>query len=252
MGQNQENMLYLVPTPIGNLEDMTYRSVRILKEVDYILAEDTRSSRPLLQHYAIDQPLYAHHAHNEQESSLQVVTDLKAGKSVALISDAGTPGISDPGFYLLRACVAEGLAVSCLPGASAVIPALVGAGLACDRFHFEGFLPHKKGRQSRLDYLADLPNTFALYESPHRLEKCLQQLAKVCGEERQAVVCRELSKKFESFHRGNLSELQAFFKAHPDKVRGEIVIVVEGQTEKKKKKDKYAKFKKAPKRPELD
>lgn len=210
-------MLYLVPTPIGNLEDMTYRSVRILKEVDYILAEDTRSSRPLLQHYAIDQPLYAHHAHNEQESSLQVVNDLKAGKSVALISDAGTPGISDPGFYLLRACVAEGLAVSCLPGASAVIPALVGAGLACDRFHFEGFLPHKKGRQTRLDYLADLPNTFALYESPHRLEKCLEQLAQVCGEERQAVVCQNSLKSLKAFIEVIWPSYKPFLRPNPIK-----------------------------------
>jgi 16S rRNA (cytidine1402-2'-O)-methyltransferase len=219
-------MLYLVPTPIGNLEDMTLRGIRTLKEVDLVLAEDTRTSRRLLDHFGIETPLRAFHAHNEHAAVNGVIKELQAGKKLALISDAGTPGISDPGFLLVRACVREGLEVECLPGASALVPALVQSGLPCDRFHFEGFLPHKKGRQTRLKYLAKLEHTFALYESPHRLIKCLEQLIEFCGPERPVCVQRELSKLHQESHRGTLSEVLAFFQSRADKVRGEIVIVV--------------------------
>lgn len=220
-------MLYIVPTPIGNLEDMTYRAVRILKEVHIILAEDTRTSKKLLDHYGIETPLRAYHQHNEHRIVESLVSQIGAGQNVALISDAGTPGISDPGFLLVRACVQAGLPVNCLPGATAIIPALVVSGLPCDKFHFEGFLPHKKGRQTRLKYLVELKTTFALYESPHRLVKCLNQLAEFAGKERQAVVCRELTKIYEEIKRGTLEELIAHFGANA-KVKGEIVIVVAG------------------------
>ncbi len=220
-------MLYIVPTPIGNLEDMTYRAVRILKEAHIVLAEDTRTSKKLLDHYGIETPLRAYHQHNEHRIVESLVNQIGAGQQVALISDAGTPGISDPGFLLVRACVQAGLPVNCLPGATAIIPALVVSGLPCDKFHFEGFLPHKKGRQTRLKYLAELKTTFALYESPHRLVKCLNQLVEFAGKERQAVVCRELTKIYEEIKRGTLEELIAHFGANT-KVKGEIVIVVAG------------------------
>lgn len=220
-------MLYIVPTPIGNLEDMTYRAVRILKEAHIILAEDTRTSKRLLDHYDIETPLRSYHQHNEHRIVESLVNQIGAGQNVALISDAGTPGISDPGFLLVRACVQAGLPVNCLPGATAVIPALVVSGLPCDKFHFEGFLPHKKGRQTRLKYLSDLKTTFALYESPHRLVKCLNQLAEFSGKERQAVVCRELTKMYEEIKRGTLEELATYFDTNT-KVKGEIVIVVAG------------------------
>lgn len=234
-------MLYLIPTPIGNLEDITLRAIRMLKEVDLILAEDTRTSRKLLDHYGIETPLRAHHAHNEHAAITGVLRDLQAGKKMALISDAGTPGISDPGFLLVRECVKHEIRIECLPGATALIPALVLSGLPCDRFHFEGFLPHKKGRQTRAQYLASLPNTFALYESPHRLLKGLEQLLEFCGENRQACVVRELSKLFEEAHRGTLGTLVAFFQQYPTKIKGEIVIVVAGKEGKEDKHEKNEK-----------
>ncbi len=221
-------MLYLVPTPIGNLEDITLRALRILKEVDLILAEDTRTSRKLLQHYEIDTPLRAYHAHNEHGITQSLVDSLQNGQTLALISDAGTPAISDPGFLLVRACHQQGVRVECLPGATALIPALVSSGLPADKFYFEGFLPHKKGRRTRLDYLATLPHTFLLYESPFRLVKCLRQLIEVCGPDRPAGVCRELSKLHEEVKTGSLTELAEYFDGDK-KVKGEIVVVVGGK-----------------------
>ena len=193
-----------------------------------MLAEDTRTSRPLLQHYGVETPLRAYHAHNEHALVEQLVTELKAGSTYALITDAGTPGISDPGFLLVRACREAGVEVSCLPGAAAFIPALAASGIPCDRFHFEGFLPHKKGRQTRLTYLAELPNTFVLYESPHRIAKLLGQLEEHCGPDRQACVAREISKLYEEITTAPLSELKADYAAR-GKVRGEIVVVVAGK-----------------------
>lgn len=220
-------MLYIVPTPIGNLEDITLRALRILKEVALIMAEDTRTSRRLLDHYGITTPMRAFHAHNEHAVTERIVDELATGVDMALVSDAGTPGISDPGFLLARACQRRGVRVECLPGATAFVPALVSSGLPCDTFHFEGFLPHKKGRQTRLKYLAELPHTFVLYESPHRLLKCLEELATFCGTERPACVARELSKKHEEVKTAALSELKAHFGAK--EVKGEIVIVVGGK-----------------------
>lgn len=230
-------MLYIVPTPIGNLEDMTFRAIRILKEVNIIFAEDTRTSKKLLNHFDISTPVRSYHQHNEHKISESIVQQLVAGQKAALISDAGTPAISDPGFLLVRACVQAGVKVECLPGATALIPALVVSGLPNDKFHFEGFLPHKKGRQTRLKYLAELPTTFVLYESPFRLVKCLEQLSLHCGAERQAVVCRELSKMYEEVQRNSLPLLIEHFKKK-EKVKGEIVIIVEG---KKSKDEKYIK-----------
>ena len=220
-------MLYLIPTPIGNLEDITLRAIRILGEVNMILAEDTRTSGKLLKHLNIDTPLRSYHAHNEHRTTDGIIDLLQNGQSLALISDAGTPAISDPGFMLVRACHQQGIKVECLPGPTALIPALVVSGLPCDKFFFEGFLPHKKGRRTRLDYLATLPYTFALYESPFRLVKCLQQLAEVCGADRPACVCRELSKLHEEVKTGTLEELIAHFGGDK-KVKGEIVVVVGG------------------------
>lgn len=220
-------MLYIIPTPIGNLEDITLRALRLLREVDLVLAEDTRTTRHLFQHYGIETPLRAYHAHNEHGVLGGIVAQLQQGQTIALVSDAGTPAISDPGFLLVRACVREGVRVECLPGATAFVPALVSSGLPCDTFHYEGFLPHKKGRQTRLLYLAALPHTFVLYESPNRLVKCLKQLAEYCGEERQACVCRELSKHFEEVRTDTLAGLIAHFEPQA-KVKGEIVVVVSG------------------------
>jgi 16S rRNA (cytidine1402-2'-O)-methyltransferase len=220
-------MLHVVPTPIGNLEDITLRAIRILKEADLVLAEDTRTTKVLFQKHGIETPLRAFHAHNEHGVTQGIVAQLQTGASIALVSDAGTPGISDPGFLLIRACVQGGVQVECLPGATAFVPALVASGLPCDRFHYEGFLPHKKGRQTRLKYLATLPNTFVLYESPHRLLRCIEELMAVCGPERRACVARELSKLHEELHRGSLDELGAYF-SDASKVRGEIAIVVAG------------------------
>ena len=220
-------MLYVIPTPVGNLEDITYRAVRLLGEVDLILAEDTRTSKRLLDHYQITTALRSHHAHNEHGTTPGLVEDLQNGAAYALVSDAGTPGISDPGFLLIRACVQAGVRVECLPGATAFVPALVASGLPCDKFHFEGFLPHKKGRQTRLKYLARLPHTFVLYESPHRLVKCLQQLVEHCGPDRLACVARELSKLHEDVRTEPLSDLIHFYTQK--KPKGEIVLVIAGE-----------------------
>lgn len=222
-------MLYVVPTPVGNLEDITLRALRVLKEADLILAEDTRTSSVLLKHYDIHTPLKSHHKFNEHETSESMADRIQAGLQVALISDAGTPGISDPGFMLVRACVERGVEVQCLPGATAFVPALVDSGLPCDRFYFEGFLPQKKGRQTRLLKLAEQEHTMIIYESPFRLQKTLEQLAEYLGAERQASVSREISKKFEDTQRGTLAELITHFKEHPAK--GEIVIIVDGRHE---------------------
>lgn len=224
-------MLYLVPTPVGNLEDITLRALRVLKEVDLILAEDTRTSSVLLKHYDIHTPLRSHHKFNEHETSNAVADEMAAGKNVALISDAGTPGISDPGFMLARACIEKGVEVQCLPGATAFVPALIDSGLPCDRFYFEGFLPQKKGRQTRLQQLAEQEHTMIIYESPFRLVKTLEQLAQVLGTERRASVSREISKKFEDTQRGTLVELIEHYKQTPPK--GEIVMIVEGKSSKK-------------------
>lgn len=222
-------MLYVVPTPIGNLEDITLRALRVLKEADLILAEDTRTSSVLLKHYDIHTPLKSHHKFNEHETSNEMAERILGGLNVALISDAGTPGISDPGFMLVRACVERGVEVQCLPGATAFVPALVDSGLPCDRFYFEGFLPQKKGRQTRLVKLAQQEHTMIIYESPFRLQKTLEQLAEYLGGGRLASVSREISKVYEETRRGSLAELVQSFKEHPAK--GEIVIIVDGKHE---------------------
>jgi len=220
-------MLYIVPTPIGNLEDITLRAIRILKETDLILAEDTRNTMVLLKHYGIENKLSSHHAFNEHKSVHAVVEKLKGGLTIALVSDAGTPGISDPGFLLVRECLKENIHIECLPGPTALIPALVNYGLPCDRFIFEGFLPHKKGRQTRLLKLAEEESTLVFYESPFRLVKTLEQLAVAFGAERHASVSRELTKMYEENARGTLEELAKYFTTKT--VKGEIVIVVEGK-----------------------
>lgn len=217
-------MLYVVPTPVGNLEDITLRALRVLGEVDLILAEDTRTSSVLLKHYDIHTPLKSHHKFNEHETSADIVERLRAGADIALISDAGTPGISDPGFFLVRAAAEAGIEIQCLPGATAFVPALVDSGLPCDRFYFEGFLPQKKGRQTRLRLLAEQEQTMVLYESPFRLVKTLEQLAETLGSDRRASVSREISKLHEQTVRGTLAELVEHFRATPPK--GEIVICV--------------------------
>lgn len=219
-------MLYLIPTPIGNLEDITLRALRILKEVDKIWAEDTRVTKRLLGHFGIQTPVGPFHAFNEHHVTAGIVAQMKAGATFALASDAGTPGISDPGFLLVRECVQEGVRVECLPGPTAFVPALASSGLPSDKFHFEGFLPHKKGRQTRLQYLATLPHTFILYESPNRLVKCLDQLAEHCGPERPACVARELTKIHEEVRTDSLAGLSLYFKEK--NVKGEIVIIVGG------------------------
>jgi 16S rRNA (cytidine1402-2'-O)-methyltransferase len=219
--------LFLVPTPIGNLEDMTFRAVRILKEVDLILAEDTRTSAPLLKHFGIDKKIFSHHQHNEHKSVTEVIRFLKEGKQIALISDAGTPAISDPGFLLVREAIRNHIALECLPGPTAFVPALVNSGLAADRFTFEGFLPVKKGRQTRMKELVNEPRTMIFYESPHRLLKTLEELAQYLGTDRQASVSRELSKMFEETVRGTLEEIKLHFETHT--LKGEIVICVAGK-----------------------
>lgn len=219
--------LYIVPTPIGNLGDMTLRSIEVLKKVDLILAEDTRVSGKLLKHYAIETPMRSHHMHNEHKSVNAIVANIQSGTEIALITDAGTPAISDPGFLLVRACVEANIEVSCLPGATAFVPALVNSGLPNDRFVFEGFLPPKKGRQKRLLELQDEIRTIILYESPYKLVKTLLQLSEVLGEDRKASVSRELSKIYEEQIRGSLSEIILHFQEKPPK--GEIVIIVEGK-----------------------
>lgn len=219
-------ILYVVPTPVGNMEDITLRALRILKEADLILAEDTRTSGKLLKHYDIHNHLQSHHKFNEHGTSQAVVERLKAGETIALISDAGTPGISDPGFYLVREAVAAGIEVQCLPGATALIPALVSSGLPDDRFCFEGFLPQKKGRQTRLESLREETRTMVFYESPYRVLKTLQQFAEVFGDDRKVSCCREISKVHEESVRGTLAEVIAHFKE--TEPRGEFVIVVGG------------------------
>ncbi len=224
--------LYLIPTPIGNLEDITLRALRILKECDIILAEDTRNSGFLLEHFGIDKKVFAHHQHNEHHSAAEMVRRISSGEKVALISDAGTPGISDPGFLLTRECLKAGIEVECLPGATAFVPALIQSGLPCERFCFEGFLPVKKGRQTRLIELSKESRTMIFYESPFRLLKTLEQFAEYFGAERPASVSRELTKMYEETQRGTLTEIKNYFS---DKtIKGEIVIVVQGMGKGKK------------------
>jgi len=219
-------VLYIVPTPIGNLGDFTHRAQEVLASVDIILAEDTRVTRRLLDKYDIHTPLRAYHAHNEHQTTANVIDLLKEGKTLALVSDAGTPGISDPGFMLVRACREASEEVVVLPGPTAFVPALVGSGFPCDRFFFEGFLPHKKGRQTRWKYLATLPYTIILYESPYRLLKCLEEIKTYFVEIRNVCVVREISKMYEQYHHGTPEELLAEFKAHPGKVKGEMVVII--------------------------
>ena len=219
--------LYIVPTPIGNLEDITLRALRILKEVDFILAEDTRTSSVLLRHYHIETRLSSHHKFNEHKTVEHIAERILAGENVALISDAGTPSISDPGFLLTRTCLTMGVEVECLPGATAFVPALVNSGFPSDRFCFEGFLPQKKGRQKKLKELVDETRTMIFYESPYRLVKALEQFIEYFGAERNVSVSRELSKLFEENYRGTVAEVLAHFKAKT--VKGEIVIVLEGK-----------------------
>lgn len=220
-------MLYLVPTPIGNLEDITLRALNVLKEVDLIACEDTRTSSKLLNHYGIATPKTSYHDHNEHQKTPQLIEKMKAGQRIALISDAGSPGISDPGFYLVRACVEENIPIYALPGSTALVPALTLSGLPTNRFVFEGFLPVKKGRQKRLSELKDEYRTMVFYESPHRIVKTLEQFETVFGEDRPAAVSRELTKAFEETVRSTLGELKKTFAAQ-NKVRGELVIVVAG------------------------
>lgn len=220
--------LFLVPTPIGNLKDMTYRAVEVLKNVDLILAEDTRTSGKLLKHFEIATSMQSHHMHNEHKTVNGIVEKLKSGTQIALISDAGTPAISDPGFLLTRACIQEGIEVECLPGATAFVPALVNSGLPNDKFVFEGFLPIKKGRQTRLNFLADESRTMIFYESPHKLIKTLHNFCEYFGEDRMVSVSRELTKLYEETIRGTVKDVLDFYTNKPPK--GELVIIVEGKS----------------------
>lgn len=219
--------LYIVPTPIGNLDDMTFRAIKVLKDVDIILAEDTRTSGKLMKHFEIGTPLQSHHIHNEHKSIERIVQQILAGTTFALISDAGTPAISDPGFLLVRACVQNEIDVECLPGATALIPALVNSGLPNDKFHFEGFLPHKKGRHTRLLQLAELEYSIVLYESPHRILKALNQFIEYFGGDRKVSISREISKLHEETIRGSLEEIIEILDKKP--IKGEIVIVIAGK-----------------------
>lgn len=231
-------ILYIVPTPIGNLQDMTFRAVEVLKNVSLILAEDTRQTKKLLQHFEIEKQMHSHHKFNEHQTTENVINRLQAGDDLALVSDGGTPAISDPGFFLARACIEAGIEVQTLPGAVAFVPALVNSGLATDKFVFEGFLPHKKGRSTRLSLLAEDPRTVIFYESPHRIIKTLEQIKEFFGEERTVSISREITKKFEETVRGSAQELIAHFTNKAPK--GEFVIVVEGKAkEVKMKKNKY-------------
>ena len=225
----EQGMLYVVPTPVGNMEDMTFRAIRILKEADVILAEDTRTSSVLLHHFEIRNQLISHHKFNEHQTCQHVVERILSGQTVALISDAGTPGISDPGFLLVRECTRAGIEVQTLPGATAFVPALVSSGLPCDKFCFEGFLPQKKGRQKRLQELKDEERTIIFYESPYRVVKTLQQFAEVFGSERPVSVCREISKVHEESVRGTIQEVLSHFTEHEPK--GEFVIILGKQTD---------------------
>jgi 16S rRNA (cytidine1402-2'-O)-methyltransferase len=221
--------LCLVPTPIGNLEDITLRALRVLRECDLIFAEDTRVTKRLLAHYEISKLVLPFHAHNEHKTLTNALEKIKSNQLTVLVSDAGTPGISDPGFLLVRACVQEGIVLDCLPGPTAFVPALVASGFPCDRFIFEGFLPHKKGRMTRLMKLAQEDRTIVLYESPHRLVKCLGQIEEIFGPERKVCVAREISKFFEEYQRGDVSDVKKHFEEHPPK--GEIVVLIEGINE---------------------
>lgn len=227
--------LYLIPTPVGNLEDITLRALRLLKEVDLVLAEDTRTTAKLLKHYGISTPLLSHHKFNEHQQVERIAERLQRGENIALVSDAGTPGISDPGFLLTKTCVEQDIETECLPGATAFVPALVNSGFPCDRFCFEGFLPQKKGRQKRLAALADETRTLIFYESPYRLTKALEQMAEHFGQDRSACVAREISKVFEEYKRGSLQELIRYFTEKG--VKGEIVIIVEGKNQTGKKEE---------------
>lgn len=227
--------LYLVPTPIGNLDDMTFRAIKVLKEVDLILAEDTRTSSKLLHHFEIQNKLSSHHKFNEHQTAEHLARRIESGENIALISDAGTPGISDPGFLLVRQCLEMGVEVETLPGATALIPALVNSGLPSDRFCFEGFLPQKKGRQKKIQSLLEEERTMIFYESPYRLLKTLEQFMSFFGEERQVSVSRELSKLYEENFRGTLKEASAHFKAKA--IKGEIVVVLAGKAVKATKED---------------
>lgn len=228
--------LFLVPTPIGNLEDMTFRAIRVLKEVDLILAEDTRTSAPMLKHFGIDKKVYSHHQHNEHKATAEIIKFLSQGQNIALISDAGTPAISDPGFFLVREALKNDIEVECLPGPTAFVPALVNSGLPSDQFVFEGFLPVKKGRQTRLKLLAQEERTMIFYESPHRLLKTLAEFAEYLGEERQASVSRELTKMYEETVRGSLTEIKSHFENNV--LKGEFVMCVAGKPSGKSK-NKY-------------
>ncbi|MFD2203898.1 16S rRNA (cytidine(1402)-2'-O)-methyltransferase [Shivajiella indica] len=230
MQQEEEKtvQLFLVPTPIGNLKDITFRALEVLKSVDVILAEDTRTTGKLLKHYQINRPLQSYHIFNEHKTVEKIIERLRKGEVMALVSDAGTPGISDPGFLLVRAVKEAGMEVNCLPGPTAFVPALVNSGLPTDRFTFEGFLPHKKGRQTRIQGLVGETRTMIFYESPHRLMKTLEQFAEAFGPARMASVSRELSKLFEENIRGSLADLILYYQEHP--IKGEIVLVVEGIT----------------------
>ena len=232
--------LYIVPTPIGNLDDITLRAIKVLKEADFILAEDTRTSAFLLKHLGIEKKLYAHHKFNEHATAASVAEAIGEGRTVALVSDAGTPGISDPGFLLVRTCVEAGIEVETLPGATALIPALVQSGFPCDRFCFEGFLPQKKGRMKRMEELKDESRSIIFYESPFRVVKCLEQFAETFGSDRRVSVSRELTKKFEQTIRGTIGEVLEYFTEHEPK--GECVIVVAGspKPEKAEKRNRYA------------
>ena len=219
--------LYVIPTPIGNLEDITFRAVRLLKEVDAILAEDTRTTKNLLNHFEIDNKLIAYHLNNEHKVVDRLVDEMKSGLNYGLVSDAGTPGISDPGFLIVRECLKNEIEVECLPGATAFVPALVNSGFPCEKFVYEGFLPHKKGRQTRIQKIAEEERTVVLYESPHRIMKALEQFNEAFDEGRKIAVCRELSKKFEETVRGTAEELIEYFTHHP--IKGEFVVVIEGK-----------------------
>ncbi len=228
--------LFLVPTPIGNMEDITLRAIRVLREADFVLCEDTRTTKNLLKHYELDKRCMAYHIHNEHQQLRNLVAQIKMAESVALVSDAGTPGISDPGFLLLRECVAQGIEVECLPGATALIPAVVNSGLPCDSFYFNGFLPHKKGKESTLRRLAAMDETVIFYESPHRLAKTLSMMLPFFGSQRPVSISRELTKIHEETFRGTLEEAMARFPIDQE-VKGEIVVVVGANPDKKVKKD---------------
>ncbi len=241
-------MLYVVPTPVGNLEDMTLRAIRLLKEADVVLAEDTRTSGILLKHFGISNKLQSHHKFNEHQTCQALAHRMLAGETMVLISDAGTPAISDPGFLLVQACVEEGVQVQCLPGATAFVPALVVSGLPCDKFCFEGFLPQKKGRSSRIEALREETRTLVFYESPYRVVKTLRALAEVFGEDRRAAAVREISKLHEETVRGTLKDVAEHFEANEP--RGEFVLIVEGlrltkEQEREKKREKKEKYKQA-------